>query len=113
VWITKSFRTAHCGRFPHLRERWRKMLLLTPEVKEAIRAHNNRASEPCYNEHWNTANHTGTMRARYLVTCALTRKHGICCGSMKVRKATSALVVDYLVGNSKDREWAFTRVEVA
>lgn len=81
---------------------------LSKESLAGIKAHNAHRPEPSYNDNWNTANQTGTMRARYLCVAALTFKYGICAGSMKHRKATKQILSDYLLYSSKPElcDWA-------
>jgi len=79
----------------------------TAEVAEAMKAHNTRKPEPCYNENWNKQYKTGTMRGRYLVMAALSSKHGICCGSMKHRRVTGEVVAHHVLYNQGHYSWAF------
>lgn len=82
---------------------------LSAEVLEGIRAHNGRRPDACYNDNWNKAYKTGSIRARYLCTAALTSKHGICCGSMKIRRVTKQIIHDYLIGHASAemKAWAY------
>jgi hypothetical protein len=84
-------------------------------LKAGIAAHNGHKPEPCYNENWNAANKTGSLRARHLVMAALGFKHGICSGSMKHRKATKEIVTDYIMysSNAEIKAWAVVYQAVA
>lgn len=82
-------------------------MTLSTEALAGIRAHNTHKPEPCYNEQWNAANKTGTMRSRTLVTAALSFKYGMCARPMKLRKATEVILTDYLIyRNSPTLAWA-------
>lgn len=87
-------------------------MTLTKEALEGITAHNAHKPEPCYNENWNKANKTGTLRARHLVMSALDFKHGICCGSMRTRKASKQDITDFVLYRSDAdlSAWAELRV---
>jgi len=81
---------------------------LTTEALEGVKAHNAHKPEPCYNENWNSANHTGSMRARFLCVRALTAKYGICDGPMKYKRITKQLLLEHTLyqTSAETREWA-------
>lgn len=70
---------------------------LSKEALAGIAAHNARKPEPVFNENWNAENKTGTRRARHLVMSALDFRYGICCGSMRNRKATKQDIIDFVL----------------
>jgi hypothetical protein len=86
-------------------------LQLSREALAGLSAHNGHKPDPCYNENWNKANKTGTLRARHLVMSALDFRYGICCGSMRTRKAMKQDLVDYVLyrGDADLNAWVDER----
>jgi hypothetical protein len=83
---------------------------LSKEALAGMAAHNSHKSEPCFNDNWNVANKTGTMRARHLVMSALDFKHGIYYGSMRNRRAAKQDLLDYVLyrADADLSAWAVT-----
>lgn len=84
---------------------------LTKEILDAMRAHNACKPDACYNENWNVANKTGTLRGRALCRAAVREKYGMCAGPESRRKVNKAMITDHIIYAGKQHTWAFSESE--